>query len=192
MTGAASVNPKYSCVKCGSDGIQRVSALVHAGSWSGEGSSSTLAVGGVEGGGLFGAVAGTVTHQSGATALARLLAPPPEPQQPSNYVPGGMVALALVMFGSGAGAIISKSTDENVLAALLGVIAVVCLVLFPLTIIGFIGDQRVANQAYKNAAAVWPKQMQRWRELFYCARCHSVSNIDEQKAVAAEELTTLL
>jgi hypothetical protein len=186
----STVATKYACQKCGSDAIQRVSALVQAETWSGEGSSSTVAIG-ADDGGLFGAIAGSISRNTGTTTLATSLAPPSEPSLPPLL---GVVFYELVMIllvASGCIALVLDVSDVSQIWRRLCAFIAGCGIV---VLVWSMARRRWhrAKVRFGEAEELWHRQMTRWNECFYCGRCHSVSTLDDGRAVPADQIQDLL
>lgn len=165
-----------SCGSCGNGEVRKLSAITSAGSWTGVSDTEGVGVAfGLDGGAAIGVGSASTTH-AGATALARLLAPPRRPQAGS---PIAVAAAVVVGMLTGvfyvAGGMMWKACGSGLLTMLV--------VLVPLAFWRSV----VSWKRQTHADAVWREQTARWQQLWYCAKCHSVSNPDTGKAAAAQE-----
>jgi hypothetical protein len=159
--GAKTMN--LQCPRCGSGDIQSVTAVVAGGNWTGETVAGAIGVGS---GGSIGIGLGSASH-SGATDLARLLAPPSEP----TPIPMGIyVVIGIVLFlaGAGVGAIAYSLNDSLLLSAW---------PVAPFVIGGF----AVIAAGFKKQAdhpaqvRLWEGRRSAWERLWYCHKCNAVS-----------------
>lgn len=168
----------FVCGSCGSEQVQRVSAIVSGGSWSGTSEGHAVAIGAV-GDAFLGAVSASRVEHQGGTTLAQTLSPPPAPA-PSQVLLF-MVATAVV---AGVVSFLAYYMEAQLLGFLAAVAAVACLVF------GVRWGMRSANE-HRHALERWGILVRRWELFLYCGRCHSVTEPSSRRHESAALMANL-
>jgi hypothetical protein len=178
------------CAGCGSGDIKKLAAIVSGGTWSGRSETDAGGVAfGTDGSTAIG-VGGASTSHAGGTALARTLAPPRRP---------GPAGTGRVLLAAGAlGAVFSLLTwgitsqgdrqTRQTWAPILVVAIVATLGAVALAIAAFAKDKVRLRAATED----WEELVSRWQQLWYCDKCHSVSDLVKGKAVPAQAYREVL
>lgn len=182
---------ELACPSCGNAAVQKVSAIVHAGTWSGRSSGLSVGVGHISGGPNLGMAGANATQSAGSTALAQLLAPPDKPDTDQSPERTRILVLGLIAFACVFGALVCLSNSNAsggitwlLLAALLGY----CRQLWVRrTSPGSPEYERAQEQARQ-----WSRRRARWDRLFYCSRCDSVFDPEDRSAVPVRRIHSLL
>lgn len=176
------------CPCCTNIGVQKVSAIVRSGTWSGSSTGVSLAYGSTSDGHSASAIGNSFTQSSGATGLASALAPPPRPTVGGT----AWVGTVLQVFGvlSSVAGLAVIATGLSVQGGLFLILGLACLYR------GWTVSQSmleaVRSPAYGAQLAQWERMMQRWDQLYYCAKCDTVSNPYTAEAAPVSRMTVLL
>lgn len=188
---APTVPEDLACPSCGNGSVQRVSAIVHAGSWSGRSSGLSVGLGHISGGPNFETVGTTAARSAGSTALAQLLAPPDKPdteQSPERVRMQVLGILAIICFFAAMIGFSQSSVFSGIgwlgLAALFGGC---CWLAVRRTLPGSPEYERLQEQIRQ-----WSRRRERWDSLFYCSRCDCVFDPEGKTAVPVRRMHSLL
>lgn len=167
----------FCCPYCASPQIQKVSAVCQSGTWTADTSALTVTGTHIFGGGNAASVGATAATTSGASELAKMLAPPLRPVEESTKHFGASLVFFLLSLLS-----LSGSTALSVFfISLAGLIA-------------WLGVEE--NKKFKNIFAKhmahWHNAMQIWDRCFYCSRCHHVHDSANGRLSPAHQIQNLL
>jgi hypothetical protein len=180
------------CPQCGLiDQVRKVSAVVGAGTTANRGVGIGVAALDVND-----AAAGVgVTAGTSRTTLSSLLSPPKEPTPPTNWTGCGLVvALGLGVVGLLFVTLALASSDDSAVSTVFIVFAAIFFAPAAM-IIQAINRQKSAAEKttlFKRAHEQWARAMERWKVLYYCARCDGVFIPGQNALVAAERMHSLL
>lgn len=163
------------CAACGSEQVQKVTAICREGNWDTHGRGQTTGASILPNGQVVYAVADTRTYGRGQTRLAQQLAAPPHPDWGSTPRDGiywgaggaGVMLLVTLMVANNSAAGFWLTSGCALLAGLL---------------VGYAvwesyrvrARERAGAVHYERARAEWQHQMARWEQLYYCSRCDVV------------------
>lgn len=170
----------FACGHCNSENIQRLPGIVQDGSTFG----SSVGLGfslGDEGNGPV--ILGSVQQKT--TELARALSPPAPPRL-SKWASMLFIAIAVLL---GIPGLVVGSNADNAKEVGIGVLLMVpSLLLLACALLLFLRVRR----RERVAEVSWRSELTIWQSLFYCSRCHHVSDLNRGVAVPAEAMHTLL
>lgn len=172
------------CPKCGSTQVQKVSAVVQAGTWSADTVGGQVTTGSTSGGVTVSGFSSFGAVSAGATDLARMLTAPAKPEvvTPTMFY----VVLAVGIGGMSAlgGAVIAVQEHPNILSQIIwgGVLAAV-------TLVAWIVHRYIA---VRKQIPDWEASMRKWNILWHCSRCGHVYNPQTGQAVPAQNMKSLL
>lgn len=167
-----------SCRVCGNSAVERVATLCQAGSWTSRSSSASVGAAYARGVGIIPTVSGSASVTAGASSLAQMLMPPPQPtfRAPSaaqTLFGAALACLASVLLLSGGGALFTSPTEGGSVPG--GLVSLVIgggiAVLSILLLRGVSQDASRSRQQAEAAMPRWEQSMNAWNRLFYCSRC---------------------
>lgn len=171
----------FMCAQCRNPNIQRLSAIVRAGTRQGTAVGGLINVGAALAGNVLDAINVGGAVQRSSSDLARLLAPPREPLPPLSW--GLLKGLFVVLMAPFAIPIaLQFETLGAVVVYLLAALVIGALIAYWVTA----HRRRVAE--YVNDYVLWKRVMEKWGDVFYCGRCHSVTDVTTGLTASAESV----
>ncbi len=179
------------CPVCGSNDVQKVSAICQAGTWTGTNSSSGVGVA-ISSDGVIPAFGGGDTKVQGATALAQRLSMDQIGHDPGVKVQGEIL-LCWVLFGLIfiAGGVVG-AFDSGIVGFFLGGLAASAICGWPMLVGVIYYRRRQSMGEQKNVSGDWREMAARWLKAFYCAKCDSVFIPETQEAAPSHAMRALL
>lgn len=179
------------CIVCGGVDVQKVTAIVNAGTWSSRGTSVGVGLTDFSGHGMATSVMQSESRHQGASALAAMLAPPAMPTcRPSVWVD---VMILLTVVATVVYLAFCVMTWEHLFLEPVGYLG------FGFLLGGLIWFCVVSKRQQKEDRELhdlhyseYVRQLARWNQLLYCARCDSAYDPIRQQAVNARNIQTLL
>lgn len=181
----------FGCIVCGNPGVQKISALFRAGTWSAESTGVSVGYGHVSTGQNFTTLETAASSTHGSTHLARLLAPP---ARPSLRTGPTIWAWTLTWLIAVIGILVwvpsisdpsNQGSQWRAVVTIFGITILVCLLLSAVTL------PRAFQERRANLIR-WQHQVRCWDQLFYCGRCDHVYNPQSRQAAAAHSMGYLL
>ncbi len=177
------------CIVCGNAQVQKVSAIYQAGTWNSVAVGETVGYGmGMDGGGaVFGGE--SVSHVSGGTRLASVLAPPVQPpmQELAEFLVAwllGLGAFCIAIFS-----IPPFSASYSPMALLFAALCAAGSVLAAQ--VGCWRKQQYQG-FYERAVTGWREASEIWNRLYYCPRCDHVYDPTTGKSAPSQQTSSLL
>lgn len=158
------------CPQCRQlDQLVAVPALVRGGTWQSQTIGGHLSTIG-RAGALPATAYGMSLHQStGASEMARLLSPPPQPVKPiSMWLVG-----AFLLFMCGLGVALPALMGDSLT---LHIILLICVSGIVACVVGEVASHPIRQRELAEKTAIWQQQISVWNRLSYCNRCDLVSD----------------
>jgi len=167
----------FACSVCGNEQVQKISAICQSGQWSQVGTLQTTSVAFDEYGNSAIGFGGGVQHTQGSTQLAAMLTPPPPP---AYYAPGIVTTrivwiVLTVLFALFTLAFLPSSEEVVSFGSVLfGFGTLACLAGAISTSYKCPTAVQEAQWFHQKAMDAYQQRIERWQQLYYCARCDHV------------------
>lgn len=170
-----------SCIVCGNDSTQKLSAIYQAGSYTEHTRSSSNSLAADLNGNVYDAVTSTSARTFGVTGIAQTLAPPPRPSCSRVNGCGLYFCIVLAFLGF----FLSRAVGFGgfwTFIMFIGVVSAATVLILHATEL----------QAAKDRLPYWRHSMERWEMLFYCSRCDHVFNPHTQSFSPSKAVQSML
>jgi hypothetical protein len=176
----------FQCAACGSDAVQKISAILQAGVTTGASSGLVTAQNFGWHGGGFTTVGVTNSQHHSASILAQTLAPPPRPL-PHRLAGFGCLAWAMSAIAALAVLWVCQEPNQNSIPTLI-VFASLAAALW----LFFYWRRRETHAQWRIDDARWHEAMIRWDQLYYCSRCDCVYDPRTRQSAPSHQLNAML
>lgn len=182
------------CPACGYEQVQKVSAVVHAGTITTQSTGVSVGAGHVFGGGPnFGTVGISKNQSIGQSEMVKMLSAPSHPFHPKKNASGCPLAVMLFfgipMLLGGLISLFSNALQDAIPGIILG--GGLCIGAFFVWRSGDVEYRRLLH-IYHQSVPVWQYAIDRWNLLFYCTRCSVVFHAQDRTAASPQQMNSLL